>query len=71
MINSFAVRKKYMLLYEKIVIFNNMKIGADIMTMNQNNNQNTNVQEETVYVVFQGMVMKYEEYKELIESLKN
>lgn len=41
------------------------------MTMNQNNNQNTNVQEETVYVVFQGMVMKYEEYKELIESLKN
>ena len=38
---------------------------------NQNNNQNNvNIQEEVVYVTFNGMVMRYEEYIELIKSMR-
>lgn len=51
------------------------------MTMNSNEmvktqeTINIEVQEQekpdTTYVVFQGLIMSYEEYKEIIESMKN
>lgn len=39
---------------------------------NETMNNNVNVQnEEVIYVEFQGLVMRYDEYRELIESMRN
>lgn len=37
---------------------------------NENMNVNVNVEEE-IYVEFQGMIMRYSEYRELIEDMRN